>query len=290
MRLFATLLLCAIAAPAQPQAQQPTAASIMAHVAAHQDQSEAERTHFLYIQHADLASRTGKTIRCREITDTRIAPTANGYSQTPLKLDGQMLVKGKLVPYTLASKPPTTGKDAEDPMDLDLVENMRDNLIHEKSKDGIGTGLFPLTSKIQQEYNFTLIGQERVNGRDTFHIAFAPKDKSDYSWKGDAYIDTTAYQPVVVRTRMSRQIPFAVRTLLGTSLPNLGFSVIYAPQTYTAENGQKAEVWFPVDFGTEFKLHVLFFINRNITLNVQNRDFERTHVASKIMPVPAPQP
>ena len=76
---------------------------------------------------------------------------------------------------------------------------------------------------------------------------------------------------------MARKIPFAVRTLLGTSLPGLGFTVIYAPQ--------QEGVWFPISFGTEFKLHVLFFLNRDITLSAENRDFEKTHVSSTIVPV-----
>jgi hypothetical protein len=285
MRAHQLALLCLLPVTGYSQKpdQLPTASAIMAQVAAHQDQSEAERAHFLYVQHADVTSRTGKTIRCREITDTRITPGASGSTQTPLKLDGEILIKGKLIPYSLDAKPPTTGKDADDPMDIDLVENMRNNLIREKSKDGTNDGLFPLTSKIQAEYTFTLVGRERVNGRDTFHLTFTPKDKDAYAWKGDAYIDTTAYQPVLVRTKMSRQIPFAVRTLLGTSVPHLGFTVIYAPQPYTQPDGSKSEIWFPISFGTEFKLHVLFFLNRDITMNVQNREFQRTKVTSTIL-------
>jgi hypothetical protein len=77
---------------------------------------------------------------------------------------------------------------------------------------------------------------------------------------------------------MSRKIPFAVRTLLGTNVPGLGFSIVYAPQP----DG----VWFPVNFGTEFRLRVLFFFSREITINAENRDFEKTHVDSKII-IPA---
>jgi hypothetical protein len=269
----------------------------MAKVAANQDQSEAERVHYLYVQHAHVTSRAGKTIHCEETTDTRIVPTETGYAHRLLKLDGRVLIKHKYVTYT--QFPSNKGPDADgpddinvnignddDPMDRDLVENMRDNLTRNKSKDGIGAGLFPLTSKTQAGYTFQLIGTEHINGREVFHLVFTPKDKKDYGWKGDAYIDTTAYQPVVVRTKMSRQIPFAVRTLLGTSLPNLGFTVIYAPQP----SDKPGAIWFPVSFGTEFKLHVLFFLNREITLNVENHDFEKTHVTSKIVPVAAPAP
>ena len=164
----------------------------------------------------------------------------------------------------------------DDSTDRDLVEHMRNNFTNDQSKDGIGAGLFPLRSKSQADYQFHLIGRETQNGRDVFHIAFRPKDKNDFSWKGDAYIDSIAYQPVLVRTTMSRKIPFAVRTLLGTSLPGLGFTVIYAPQP--------GDVWFPVSFGTEFKIKILFLFHREIILSAEDRDFEQTHVKSTIVP------
>ncbi|HTX76730.1 MAG TPA: hypothetical protein VMD29_11040 [Terracidiphilus sp.] len=160
-------------------------------------------------------------------------------------------------------------------VDRQLVENMRKNLMNDKSKDGLNAHLFPLTSKEQGNYTFQLIGQERLNGRDVFHVVFRPKDRQDFGWKGDAYIDAAAYQPVLVTTGMSRKIPFAVRTLLGTNFPGLGFTVAYAPQP----DG----VWFPVTFSTEFKIEVLFFFRRLIIIDAQNRDFEKTHVTTRIL-------
>ena len=265
------------------------AATIMARVAAIQDHSQSERTRYVYVQHARVLSRKGKTVRCEEVTDTRVAPTPHGSSQQLLKLDGRLLVKHAYVTYDhlpgkhdeAAPKAEEHGSvhaeiDNDEFMDRDLVENMRANLTHEKSKDGLNAKLFPLTSKTQADYDFKLVGSEKMNGRDVFHVTFTPKDKEDFGWKGDAYIDRSAYQPVLVRTTMARKIPFAVRTLLGTSLPNLGFTVTYEPQP--------GDVWFPVSFGTEFKLHVLFFLNREIIISAQNHNFEQTHVTSTILP------
>ncbi|HEV2710290.1 MAG TPA: hypothetical protein VGU67_08770 [Edaphobacter sp.] len=286
--------------PASLHAQQPPSApsadAIMARVAANQDTSEAERTHFLYVQHARVTSRKGNTVRCEEITDTLITPTATGYAQRLLKLDGRLLYKHKYFTYTnlpSTKNPSRAGADQDGidiqiddnkTMDRQIVEAMRNDLANGKSKDGINAGLFPLTSTSQANYNFRLMGRENRNGRDVFHIAFQPKDKKDFSWKGDAYIDTTAYQPVLVRTTMSRRIPFAVRTLLGTSLPGLGFTVIYAPQPAAKPDA----VWFPVSFGTEFKMHIFFFFNREIIISAENRNFEQTHVHSEIVPVAPP--
>jgi len=298
----------------------------MAHVGANQDASEAERAHYVYVQHTKMASRKGKTVQCEELTDYRITPSSDGSHDELLKLDGRLRVKGKYVTYNALLPPDHNNewdkddkvkdaknksakdsdakasalksKDADDKdesdsisvtindegIDRDLVENMRKNLMHDKSKDGINAHLFPLTTKEQADYAYQLAGRERLNGRDVFHITFRPKKKDDFGWKGDAYIDTKVYQPVLVTTAMARKIPFAVRTLLGTDVPGLGFTVVYVPQP----DG----VWFPSSFSTEFKIHVLYFFHRDIVLDAQNREFEKTHVTSRILEgateVPAP--
>jgi hypothetical protein len=296
MRLPALLLLSIVSAAAR--AQQPTADDIMQRVAANQDRSEAARSHYVYVQHARTLSRKGKTTQCEEVTDFRITPTDKGSQQQLLSLDGQLLYKGKYLHYTHlqsqdakqkqnAATPPDNDlpADDDDPMDLDLVENMRQNLVADNSKDGIGAGLFPLTSKVQADYTYTLVGRAPIDGRDCFHITFRPRDKDDFGWKGDAWIDAKAFQPVLVHTTMARNIPFAVRTLLGTSVPGLGFTVTYAPEPADTPDA----LWFPISFGTEFKLHVLFFLNRTIVLDVRNRDFEQTHVHSTLLTTaPAP--
>lgn len=275
--------------PATPAEPAPTAEAIMARVALNQDQSEAQRARYVYVQHARTLSRKGKTILCEEITDSRVTPSGADSHQELLKLDGRLLVKHKYITYNhlLPGKkddkaPVDADHDSlsisvgdDDDTDRDLVEGIRGHLINDQSKDGIGKGLFPLTSKSQQDYQFKLLGHEPRNGHDCFHIEFHPKDKDDFGWKGDAYIDAATYQPVSVRTVMARNIPFAVRALMGTNVPGLGFTILYAPQP----DG----VWFPVSFGTEFKIHVLFFFNREIVIDAQNRDFEKTHVSSQIV-------
>jgi len=244
---------------------------------------------------------------CEEITDYRMTPSQDGSHEELLKVEGRYLKAHKFLTYTALlprdedkpkdankdkdadpnkdnsqkkekkekEKDPTFDPNSDETIDRDIVENIRWNLIHDKSKDGISAHLFPLTSKDQADYAFKMIGRERLNNRDVFHIAFRPKKKDDFGWSGDAYIDTTAYQAVLITTGMARKIPFAVRTLLGTNFPGLGFTVTYSPQT----DG----VWFPVTFSTEFKIHVLFFFHREIILDAQNREFEKTHVTSKIV-------
>ena len=258
----------------------------MARVAANQDRAEAERARYVYLQHSTMSSRKGKTIQCEEITDYRITPSDSGVHDELVKLDGRLLVKGNYVTYH-SLVPDNDNSKVEndkdsvsvtiggDDADRDMVEHMRANLMHDKSKDGLNSRLFPLTSKEQASYDFQLSGQERLNGRDVYHITFRPKDKDEFGWKGEAYVDTEAFQPVLVTTGMARKIPFAVRTFLGTNLPGLGFTVVYAPQP----DG----VWFPASFSTEFKIHVLYFFHRDIILDAQNRDFEKTHSTSRML-------
>jgi hypothetical protein len=255
----------------------------MARVAKLQDQAQAERARYVYVQHATVSSRRGHTIHCQEITDTRIAPSTAGSSEQLLDLQGRLLLKGRYVDYQKleADKGHPEDDDSvsielgDDYADRDMVENMRKNLLGTKSKDGINANLFPLTTKEQADEEFRYISRERLNGRDVDHISFRPKDKSDFGWKGDAYIDVVTGEPVVVSTALSRRIPAAVRILLGTNVPGLGFTVVYAPQP----DG----VWFPVSFSTEFQIHVLFFFRRTIIIDAQNRSFEKTHVTAHIL-------
>jgi hypothetical protein len=306
---FAMFACCAFAAkPAAPNAL--TADQIMSKVAANQDRTEAARTRYVYLQHVRAVSRkTNGKVMCEEITDSRVSPRAKGSHQDLVKLDGRAWQKNQYIHYASLQNQETTEPKAKqakteredlDGMDVDLVENLRKNLTNDgsadteesargkggthvhvdvadegQSKDGLAKGLFPLTSKRQQDYLFQLIGQQKLNGRDVYHVSFRPKDKSDFDWKGEAFIDTAEFEPVVVYTEMSRKIPLAVRTLLGTNLPGLGFSVTY--------DRQPDGVWFPVSFGTEFRMRVLFFIARDISMSLMNTHFEKTHADARIL-------
>lgn len=246
----------------------------MAKVAANQDRSIAERSRYTYVQHADVATRKGRKVLCREITDSRVTPAENASNQELLTLAGTLWVKNQYVTYNRLVK--SEGRNSGDPyLDVDFVESLRKNLTDSKSKDGFAAGLFPLTGKAQSEYEYKLIKREPKNGHDTWHLQFKPKDTSDYNWAGDAWIDTAAYEPVLVQTHLSRQIPFLVKTMLGTNVPGLGFAVTYEPQP----DG----TWFPVTFGTEFKVHVLFLFHREVVLSAQNRDFQKTHSEARIL-------
>jgi hypothetical protein len=284
---------CAMAAQtAAPTAL--TADEIMARVATNQDRTEAARMRYIYQQHIRMVSRKpGGKVMCEELTDSRVSPKQKESQQQLLTLDGRYWQKGRYVHYATllehdvseakdgGSKDEPKGKEVKtekedlDGLDIDLVENLRKNLADDKSKDGLGKGLFPLTTEQQAQYLFKLEGPQTMNGREVYRLSFRPKDKNDFDWKGEAFIDTQEFEPVVVYTEMSRKIPLAVRTLLGTNLPGLGFSVTY--------DRQPDGVWFPVSFGTEFRMRVLFFVARDISMSLANTHFEKTHADVRIL-------
>jgi len=247
-----------------------TADIIMARVAANQDRSEALRKQYVYLQHTHVVTHKpkGGRLQREETADYDVTPTPDGTLKKLKRITGRYWQKGKYVTFEADQAPDGDGLDGS------LVKSFRDDLLDDKSKDGLGKDLFPLTSDQQKDYDFKLLGQEDQQGRSVYHIGFRPKDKNDISWAGEAYIDAAEFQPVRVFTKLSRRIPFAVRTFLGTDLPGVGFNVVYKRQ----EDG----VWFPATFGTEFRIRAIFFINRDVSVSLENTDFQHTHVESRM--------
>jgi hypothetical protein len=246
-----------------------TAQAIMARVAANQDRSESLRKEYVYRQHIHIVSKKpGAKLMREETTDYQVVPSPDGTKKVLQLLRGRYLHHRQYSDFAGEPAP-----DAES-LDAGLIRDLRDDLASAGSKDGLGRDLFPLTSEQQEKYQFRLIGQEMQQGRSVYHLDFGPKDTQDVDWAGEAFIDADDFQPVRVFTKLSRRIPFLVRTMLGTDLPGIGFEVHYLRQP----DG----VWFPVSFGTEFRLRVLFFLNRDISIALENSGFEHTHVKSKI--------
>jgi hypothetical protein len=245
------------------------AEAIMARVAANQDRAEKLRNDYIYQQHIRVVSRktNGKLAR-EETTDYLVAPTPSGIKKEMKHIDGRYWHQHRYVDFH--------GETAPDIGSLDgaLVQSFRDDLLNSKSRDGFETDLFPLTSEQQNKYDFELLGEQTVRGRRVYRIGFGPKDKKDIDWAGEAWIDAQDFQPIRVFTKLSRRIPVLVRTLLGTDLPGLGFNVEYR----RFADG----VWFPVSFGTEFRLRAVFFINRDISVSLENAGFRRASVDSAI--------
>ncbi len=250
-------------------AAEPEAADIMKKVAENQDREQKDRSHFIYEENIRVTTRrsNGKLAR-EEITDFLATPTPKGTEKKRQSIRGRYWRKGRYLDFS-GDPVPDAGS-----LDGSLTSGFRDDLTNSKAKDGIGKNLFPLTSEEQKNLKFELMGNQVVAGRRAYRIRFGPRDTKDFTWAGEALIDEDELQPISVYTRLSRRIPLVVRTLLGTDVPGLGFNVQYK----RIADG----VWFPVSFGTEFRLHAVFFINRTITVSMENKNFRRATAESSI--------
>jgi len=206
-----------------------------------------------------------------ETDDYDVVPTPEGSKKVLKARTGKYFEKGKYLEIQPDSK---ESENDNDGLDESLTSSFAHDLVNDKSKDGLARHLFPLTSAEQKQYEFQLLGEAEQDGRKVYRVGFRPRNKDEITWAGEALIDKEDFQPVLVFTKLSRKLPLLVRGVLGTDLPGVGFSVHYRRQ----EDG----VWFPVSFGTEFRLKVLFFMKRNIVLSLDNRNFQRTHVDSEI--------
>jgi hypothetical protein len=272
MRLFllaVSLPLLAVAAFGSENTPPPSAADIMKQVAANQDRGQKEREKYVYGEHVRvIIRRKGGKLAREESSDLLVAPGAKDTKRQMQSITGRYLKNGHYIDFKGQPIP-----EAES-LDGSLASSFRDDLTNDHSKDGMGKDLFPLTSEEQKDLKFELVGEELTGGRPAYRIRFGPKNRNDITWAGEALIDKEELQPVTVYTRLSRRLPLFVRAALGTDLPGLGFSVQY--------KRVDKDIWFPVSFGTEFHIRAVFFINRDVSVSLENKDFKRLSVDSDI--------
>jgi hypothetical protein len=267
-RFLTFLLLSACASAEAPLA----ASEIMTRVAANQDRAVELRSHYVYKQHIHSISRktNGKLMR-EETQDFDMFPSAAGTEKKLRSLTGRYWHKGKYDDFSGLPIPDDGSLDAT------FTHEMLHN--NDRSKDALMSHLFPLTSERQKDYDFELLGQETFQKQQVYRIRFTAKNKKEFDWTGEAYINQAEFQPVYVFTKPSKKLPFFVRSVMGVDVPGVGFNVQYARQ----EEG----VWFPLTFGTEFQINLFHMFRRTVTVSLKNSDFKKTHVESTIT-VPEP--
>lgn len=270
--LLALIALCA-------HAQTPDVAAIMARVAENQAAARDQRKEWVYHQKQLLRMHRGNGKLAREERrEYLVTPADKGVEKELKHLDGKYERQGKYFPY---DQPGYNYKEMD--IDGDLIDDMSNDMVGSDSRDGVATGLFPLTAEEQLKYRFKLKGVETWRGRPVYRVAFEPRPRKggevdlaiDHSvWKGEALIDAEEYQPVTVSTQLAQKIPAAVKILLGTNIKGLGFSLSY----------QKFDdgVWFPVSYGGEFEVRAVFFYKRRISISMVNAEFRRAQVSSRV--------
>ncbi len=203
LHLFAAFLLESPASLLGTENQLLNADAVMARVAANQDRSDKLRSEYVYKQHIHIATRkTGGKLMREETTDYVVVPTANGTKKELKLITGRYWHKGKYLEFHGEPVP------EPDSLDGDLIQDFRSDLQDDRSKDGFARDYFPLTSEEQKKYQFRLLGEETLQERRVYHLGFRPKDKEEYDWAGEAYIDATDFEPVTVFTKLSRPLPF----------------------------------------------------------------------------------
>lgn len=241
-----------------------TAAEIMQRVAENQDKAQKDRAVFVYDQtvHRTLRRKGGKLLR-EEFWTFTVIPGPRETKKKLISVKGRYWKENKYLSFE--GEPVPKGS---------LLNMVLDDEDGNGTRDEIDKNLFPLTSAEQKKYTFERIGERIIHGRPAYRIRFQPINRDQYGWTGEALIDEKEYQPVSVHTALSRKLPWAVRTMLGTDVPGLGFSIQY--------KRVDKDLWFPSSYGTEFGIHALFLLNRTLTESVENSNFRRVTVESQI--------
>jgi hypothetical protein len=250
----------------------------MLRVALNQDRDQEMRTAFVYHQNVmvRLHRPNGKFAR-EEYAEFTVTPTPKGITREQTLFRGKYMDHGKEVEF---DKSGFEHKSID--IDADFAKSLMEDLGNEKgSRDGVDHDCFPLTSKEQPKYKFTLEGTEDYRGTQVYRITFQPKkkpsiydDDDNGQWAGEVLVDRDEFQPVLVTSRLAFNIPGWVKVIFGTNVQQLGFKVTYKK----FDEG----LWFPVTYGGEFKLKAVFFYSRRIAMSMQNSGFQRAVVNSKV--------
>ena len=260
-------------------AQMPSVDAIMAEVVKHQDQAEQSRAKYTYTQKVRIRAihSNGKLSR-EEFCMYNVVPQEKSTKKELVQCRGRYQDKGKTVEYHKSGE---VNPDRKIDIDADLLPGLRDGLIDDKeSRDGLAKDLFPLTSAEAKKYQYELEGEQSYRGEPVYRVKFWPKkeyagfDDEKTFWTGEALIDKADLQPVSITTHMTKGVPFWVKTMLGTNLRQLGFSVSYRRFDQA--------VYFPVSYGAEFDVKAVFFYKRTFTIALENKDFRRGQAESKI--------
>lgn len=266
------ILLLAVCAASCAYAQ-PDLNEILRRVAENQEKAVEARAAIVYTQETRTRLfRSGSKLGREDHRIYTVTPTPSGTDKHLDRFEGRYMHKGKTESYSDPSFE-HSGMD----IDADLVRDLTEDLVNnQKSRDGISPDLFPLTAVEQKHYDFQFAATQKVGDVEALKVTFTPKkgDEEDHSWAGEALIDPAEFQPIRVTTHLAFQIPLAVKILLGTNIKQLGFSLTCRK----VADG----LWFPVSYGTEFHLRVLFGYARTITMSLDNRDFRRASAESSI--------
>ena len=265
MRWFFTLLFLA----ASLRAGTPDVREIMRRVSENVDKANAARAAWVY-EHDTFVrlKRTNGKLAREESREYTVAPTEKGARRKLVRVEGKILNGTTEVPYDLAGY-------RQKEMDIDgaVVDSLSRELMWRRDNLGLLEYWDPLQAKNLDKYDYQLDGQERYRDYDVYRIVWRSKSKDD-PWEGEALIDRSEFQPVLVTTAWKGKVPRTVAIGFGTNVKSLGAKITYK----RFDEG----VWFPVECGGELKVRFLFLYARTIAFSGANKDFHKTDVQSSI--------
>jgi hypothetical protein len=267
MRLLAITVIGALGAAAQSL----DVSAIMARVARNQTRSLEAWRNYRYHQAQVLSFMRGGKLTREERREYDVTPGPGASHRELAHFEGKYELKGQHVPL---DKPGYETKHHD--LDAWAMNDMSEDMTKDQEWcHAVSCNFFMLTERELAKYAFLLKGRETFQGTDVYRIRFDPKphpnDKSEefgsVDWKGEALIDVSEFQPVLVKTDLVPRIPFFVETLLGSSIRGLGFSTSFRK----FEDG----VWLPVTYDGGFTMRVMFFYERKVSISMNNTDCRR---------------
>ena len=216
----------------------PSAEEIMCRVAENQRRAQAERAAWVYDMNVFVRLEAGQwQTGARGVPRLRRRPhPARRRSQACQSKRGKVQDGKKEIPYTDAKY-----RVKHIDVDGEITESIANDILWKKNENGPMVDWFPLTEERQKNSTFTLEGEERYRDFDVYKIAWQGHDEDEECWTGEALIEKTEFQPVLVTASWSCKIPTAVKIMLGINLTQLGVKIAY--QRFAKD------VWFPVTCG-----------------------------------------
>lgn len=242
---------------------------IMCRVAENQQRAQAERAAYVYDMNIFVKlQRPHSKLAREESRDYTVAPTPAGAVRELRKLEGTIQEGDRRITYT---DPKFRYKGMD--VDGEITESFANDLLWKKDTNYASVNWFPITRDRMEHASFRLEGEELYHDYPVYRIAWQEHDEHE-CWTGEALIEKTEFQPVLITTAFSCKLPAAVKILLGTNVTRLGAKISY--QRFAKD------VWFPVTCGGEMKLRVLFLYSRTIAFSARNTGFRKTDVQSAI--------
>jgi hypothetical protein len=144
--------------------------AIMTRVADNQDRSDALRKQYVCRQRVHIVTgKPGGKVMREETAEYDIVPTATGIQKQLKLLTGRYWYEGKYQDFKGEPIP------AAESWDADYIRDVRMCLTGEKSRCALAPQLFPLTSEEQRKYDFRLMGQDILRGRDAYTTLVSPR-------------------------------------------------------------------------------------------------------------------